>query len=128
MRHICQPEGSNMCGQAIIAMLGNMTLYDAIEFLGTKGGTGTKIMVEALRAGGFKCGDRLKRMSKDSVLPSLCIVHIRFKGHRKAHWSLWNGFENLFYDPAFSNLITHECFYAKQGARITSYLEIKRKK
>lgn len=129
MRHIRQPEGSNLCGQACIAMLGNMTLWEAIEFLGTKGRTTTKIMVEALRAGGFKCGSKLKRTSNDGALPpfSLCLVHIRNEGQHSGHWVIWNGKDQRFYDPGFFEPVSEEFYYVK-GGRITSYLKIRRRR
>ena len=124
MKHIQQPKNSNMCGQAIIAMLGNMTLYDAIKLLNTKGCTNTKMMAMALKDLNYQCENKLKRVSKNYIRPKCCILHLRFNGNKGGHWSLWNGHEKLFYDPAFSKPINNEDFYIENGAKITSYLEI----
>jgi len=127
MRHIQQPEGSNMCGQAVVAMLGNMTIYEAIELVGTEGCTTTKVIAEALRALGFKCRNRLKRVSKFRALPKLCIVSVGFDGDNGSwgsHWIIWNGKEQLFYDPRHLYPVDEEFYYEVSG-RITSYLEIK---
>lgn len=113
-----------MCGQAIIAMLGNMTLYDAIKLLNTKGCTSTKKIVEALRILNYQCENKLKKVSKNYIKPKICIIHLRFNENKKGHWSLWNGYEKQFYDPAFSKPFSNENIYIEQGAKITSYLKI----
>jgi len=124
MRHIQQPEGSNLCGQAVVAMLGNMTIDEAIELLGTKGRTTTKVIVEAVRALGFKCGDRLKRFSKYRGIPEFCIINVGFDKPRGSHWVIWDGKDQLFYDPSFAYPVDAE-IYMDYGGRITSCLEIK---
>ena len=120
-----QPKGTNQCGQAVIAMLGNISIKEAIKIMGTRGCTRTKHILQALEKIGLKTGsDRLLRIPKNWSKPMLCIVHIGFGNHWKKHWTLWNGYEDRFYDPAIEVKII-EPFYEDGGARKLSYLEVK---
>ena len=122
---LMQPKGSNLCGQAIIAMLGNITIQQAKKIMGKQGCTRTKDVLQALGKIGLKAGsDRLLRIPKNWSKPRLCVVHIGFGHHWKKHWILWIGDENCFYDPAIKSKMI-ETFYESGRARMLSYLEIK---
>ena len=54
LSHIRQPEGSNLCGQACVAMLAGVTLAEAIRATGTRGRTSTRHVTHALRALGCR--------------------------------------------------------------------------
>jgi len=122
---LMQPKGSNLCGQAIIAMLGNISIQRAKEIMRKHGCTRTKDVIYALGKIGLKASsDRLLRIPKNWSKPKLCIVHIGFGDHWRKHWILWIGDENCFYDPALKSK-TRETFYESGWARMLSYLEIK---
>lgn len=122
---VMQPKDSNQCGQAIIAMLGNITIQEAIKIMGTRGCTRTKHVLQALEKIGLKAGsDRLLRIPKNWSKPRLCVVHIGFENHCKKHWTLWNGYEDCFYDPAVKAKM-RETFYETIKGRMLSYLEIR---
>lgn len=125
IKKVIQPKGTNQCGQAIIAMLGNISIQEAIKIMGTAGLTRTKHLLIALKILGLKVGsDRLLRIPRGWIKPELCVVHIQFGSHWKKHWTLWNGHEDCFYDPAIEAKII-EPFYEDGGARKLSYLEVK---
>ena len=124
---LMQPKDTNQCGQAIIAMLGNISINEAIKIMGTAGLTRTKHLIDALKILGLKAGsEKLLRIPRGWVKPKLCIVHIGFGDRWKKHWTLWNGYEDCYYDPAIEVKII-EPFYEDGGARKLSYLEIKEK-
>lgn len=125
IKKLIQPKGTNQCGQAIIAMLGNTTIQAAIKIMETTGCTNTKDIIQALSKLGLKVGsDKLLHIPKNWIKPEFCIVHIGFGNHWKKHWTLWNGPEGYFYDPAFKSK-RKETFYEDVGAKKLSYLEIK---
>jgi len=124
---VMQPKGSNLCGQAIIAMLGNIDIQEAIKLMEKTGGTRTKDIIQALNKIGLKAAShKLIRIPKNWKKPMLCIVHLGFGKHWKKHWTLWIGIKNCFYDPALS-LIIRDNFYISCGVKMLSYLEIKGK-
>ena len=119
-----QPEGTNLCGQTIVAMLGNISIQEAIEIIGKKGNTNTKQIIEALRKIKIKIfSERLLRITPVNPKSKLCIVKLTFEKSNKSHWALWVGKEECFYDPAFKFKIKEE-FYRKCGVKESSYLPI----
>ena len=125
---LTQPKGTNLCGQTIVAMLGNISIQKAMKIMGKGGCTRTKDVIQALRKLKFRIdSDRLLRIPKNWVKPELCIVHIGFGNYWKKHWILWNGYENCFYDPAFK-LRKKETFYNNDWTKMLSYFEIKENK
>lgn len=127
IKKLTQPEKSNLCGQAIIAMLGNTSIQAAIKIMRKTGCTRTKDIIQALMKLGFKTGsNRLLHIPKNWIKPELCIVHLGFGDHWKKHWTLWNGPENCFYDPAFKSK-KNENFYNHNSGRMLSYLEVRLK-
>lgn len=126
MKKLIQPSDSNLCGQTIIAMLGNIDIREAIRIVGTAGCTRTKQIIRALIIIGYKSGsDKLLRIPKNWIKPELCIVHLGFNNHWKTHWTLWIGHENCYYDPAYKTYILDK-FYQNNKTKIMSYLEIRR--
>ena len=124
---ITQPKGSNQCGQAIIAMLGNISIHQATKIIGKTGCTRTKDIIQALEKIGLKAGsDRLLHIPKNWIKPRVCLVHIGFGNHWKKHWTLWIGDEDCFYDPAHKSK-KKENIYNDGWARMLSYLEIRKK-
>ncbi|MCK4760206.1 MAG: hypothetical protein KAT69_09150 [Candidatus Aminicenantes bacterium] len=128
IKKLTQPKNTNLCGQTIIAMLGNISIKEAIKIMGTGGLTKTKHLLDALENLGLKVGsDKLLRISEGWIKPEICVLHIGFGNHWKKHWTLWNGYEDCFYDPAIEAKII-EPFYEDGGAKKLSYLEIKENK
>ena len=106
-------------------MLGNMSIQKAAKIMGATGLTRTKHLLQALKMLGLEVGsDKLLLIPKDWIKPMLCIVHVGFEYHWKKHWTLWNGYENCFFDPAVKSKMK-ETFYDSDRARMLSYLEIK---
>lgn len=127
IQKLIQPNNSSLCGQTIVAMLGNISIPKAIEIVGKKGGTYTKDIIQALGKLGFEtCSNKLIRIPKNWVKPALCIVKIRLNGTWRSHWTLWNGQEGCFYDPAFEPEVPEGHYVRRKEARMTSYLEIRR--
>ena len=124
---LMQPKDSNQCGQVIIAMLGNISIQEAIKIMDTAGLTRTKHLIDALKILGLKVGsEKLLRIPRCWIKPKLCIVHIGFGDRWKKHWTLWNGYEGFFYDPAHESKLK-EYFYNNGWTRMLTYLEIKEK-
>ena len=91
---IRQPQGSNLCGQAIVAMVTDCTLDEAIERVGKKGKTKTRDLVRAFNLSGIQNKGRLFRGSPTCDSAVLSFRHPT--GAR--HWVLWH--KKKFYDPA----------------------------
>jgi len=68
MKLVRQPEGSSLCGQACVATIAGVSLEESIRaFDGTRGGTRTKQVINALRKFGIACGDKLLRITKKRI-------------------------------------------------------------
>jgi len=80
---IKQPEGSYLCGQIAVAVIAGISLEEAIKVVEKKGCTSTKRLVKSLKALGFECPSRLKRMPN---APPLGIGHLKYSKNR-GHWS-----------------------------------------
>lgn len=118
MKLIRQPKGSSMCGQACVATIAGVSLEESIKaFGGSKGGTRTKQVVNALRKLGVACGDKLVRISKKNPKPSECMVVLRFDDCRYGHWTFY--FHGLYFDPDIGIVKEYP-----EGVRETSYLPI----
>lgn len=117
MKLVIQPEGSNLCGQACVAMLTGIPLEKSIETFGRRGATTRGEVVAALKGLGVSCGDRLIS-AKTHPLPPVCIAKLRFdwdKNH--THWTVYN--RGIFFDPAIGMLAQYP-----PGVRITSFLPV----
>lgn len=116
MVHIKQPPGSALCGQAVLAMAGQVSLDRAIEVIGHDGATTTKEIVGGLRTLGIGCANRLKVCKRNMpVFPKRCVVAMRNKQETRWHWVLmWDG---QLYDPGSGQ-------GSDNGWKMTSYLEI----
>ncbi len=125
MQLVRQPEGSNLCGQACVAMIAGITLQAARDliYVDEDGGTHTKHLIKALRASGVECDDKLKRVSrKRPMLPARCIVAIHgpvCKSYKRTRWHWMVSWDGVIYDP-------DGCWpELYKDWRVTSYLEIK---
>jgi hypothetical protein len=101
-------------------MVAGLSYEEACELVGHNKGTNTRELVAALRRAGFRCSDRLHRISRRwLLLPQHAIVAIKKDGYASStHWIVY--WEGKMYDPedpdGVSRLLNHWT--------ITSYLEI----
>ena len=102
-----QPKNSMLCGQTCVAMVGGISLEDAIQKVGKRGGTTGPDLHKALSKIGILSSEKMARLSVNSrvsrkqfdfdALPEKCIAKVRSVGINKSHWVLvWNG---KIYDP-----------------------------
>lgn len=117
MKLVRQPENSSLCGQACVATIAGVSLEESIQaFRGTKGGTRTKQVIDALNKLGVKCGDKLVRI-KGNNKPLCCIVKQHFDDTKVTHWVVY--YHGRYLDPDIG--IYRD--YVK-GMRETSFLPI----
>jgi len=94
---IKQPDNSNLCGQACVAMIAGISLKESIKLFDSKGKTNTKKVYYALQKKGISCSNKAVRI-KNNNKPKLCMVTIHYTGYKNRHWCVWNN--NKYYDPA----------------------------
>lgn len=114
--HIFQPEGSNLCGQACVAMLAGVSLEEATQTVGKSGLTLTRDVRQALEKYGFVLGPTI-RVSKKATMKDLCLCTIHYTDSENTHWTIYN--EGVYYDPAYGVLVSYPPF-----VRITSFIQI----
>ena len=105
IKHRRQPVDSNVCGQTCIAMLLDMEIDIVVRLMGRRGGTTTKMLSKFLNSRGFKCDDRLTKVSKNWSKPNLCIVKLTFDNRNTGHWVIWNRSTKMYHDPSSSQPI-----------------------
>jgi len=97
IRYIKQPTGY-LCGQAVIAMLADVTVDGVIAVMQNDKGTSTPMMREALRYYGIQTATKARlKYTENAVLPDCCILSVKLPGY--GHWSLY--YKGAFYDPEF---------------------------
>jgi hypothetical protein len=114
MKLVQQPEGSNLCGQAVVAMLLNLSLEEACELMGKRGKTTSKDLVQALCKGGVGVGQKRIPL-RGNPPPLFSIVFARYsQGGNVGHWMLfWNG-----------RLLDPSAHYETRDKIVTSYIPI----
>jgi len=115
MKLVRQPPCSNLCGQACIATVLNITLDESIELMGTKGKTDTRQLKDALDAHGVEHGDRRIR-----GFPTSGSAILWFTSDFGKHWVVWHN--KKYYDPiagVHRKLPNH-----LETARVTSHLPV----
>lgn len=113
IQYIKQPTGY-LCGQAVIAMLANVSVDEVIAVMQNDKGTSAPLMREALKYYGIKTAKRLK-YTDGAVLPECCILGMQLPGY--GHWSLY--YKDRFYDPEFGVLEQ-----LPEQAKLGSYREV----
>lgn len=83
------------CGQAVLAMLGDKSVEEIIDIVGTHCETTLKQMLAALDTMGIKYNSNRIQVFDKSQLPSICILSLETP--RCWHWSLY--FKGEFFDP-----------------------------
>jgi len=126
IKHIKQPYCSSLCGQTCIAMLLGINLEKSIEEFNSRGGTRTKQLKEIIRKYGHDCTDKLKVVTKNTVIPEICICKVKWHGTNRSHWVLKH--KDKLYDPEMENCANWDDGYLHKpkhhGNWISSYLEI----
>lgn len=97
--HIFEPTPLQ-CGQAVIAMLADVSVKEVISIVGTDRETNLKDMKNALNA--FKIGfnPERKELSDKNKLPEIAMLSLQTP--HCWHWSLY--FKGTFYDPEYGIL------------------------
>lgn len=120
---IQQPAGSNLCGQACVAILLDIGLNQSIKLFGTRGGTKTRLLCRAL---GIK-HRRLKVIKNLDKLPNETIICKVTWNHKGSHWIIVDKSRNLVIDPSLDQP-TFYSWYIKEflvdRGGITSYLPL----
>ena len=93
-----QPEDSNLCGHACVAMIAGISLNESIELFNSKGTTTTKNVYEALQKKEISCSNKAVRI-KNNNKPKFCMVVIHYSGCKNTHWCIWHN--NKYYNPAY---------------------------
>ena len=127
MKHMFQPLGSSLCGQTCVAMIAGVSIEESIAaFGGTRGGTRTRQLVDALHKLGIRCGEPpLIRIDGDCFISDTCIVKLHFEWTKRTHWVVWH--EGRYYDPSEYGhmlLLKPNNYEYAEGVRSTSYLPI----
>ena len=83
------------CGQAVLAMLANVSVEEIIDLVGTERETDLKQMFSTLEHYGINCIKERKTVNKKEELPKIAMLSLETP--RCWHWSLY--FDGTFYDP-----------------------------
>ena len=97
--HIFEPT-SLQCGQAVIAMLGDVSVEEVIKVVKTERETTLKDMKSALKAFGIDFLEEKKSVTKKEELPKIAMLSLETP--KCWHWSLYFG--GKFFDPEFGVL------------------------
>lgn len=124
MKLILQPDGSNVCGQSVVAMLMNISLVEAIIRFGHVRGTSPNELFYHLNRHFDMDTNRLTRINKKKALPSLCIVRICWDDVKSgSHWVIYN--KGTIYDSCFGKYPYYELNSKNLGGKATSFLKLK---
>lgn len=97
--HIFEPTPLQ-CGQAVIAMLADVSVKEVISIVGTDRETNLKDMKNALNAFNIGYNPERKEISDKNKLPEIAILSLQTP--HCWHWSLY--FKGTFYDPEYGIL------------------------
>lgn len=94
MNYIHEPTDLQ-CGQAVLAMVLDMTVDEIIRYLNNDRETTLKEMKQTLRAFGVEISDTRVQVHDKKDLPEMCLLSLETP--RCWHWSLY--YDGIFYDP-----------------------------
>jgi RimJ/RimL family protein N-acetyltransferase len=94
--YIKQPTGY-LCGQAVIAMLANVSIDEVVEILHNDKGISDAELKTALKWYGLKLTANKRTKYEGGELPECAILGVKLPGY--GHWSLY--YKGKFYDPEF---------------------------
>ena len=98
-QHIFEPN-SLACGQAVLAMLFDLDVYEVMKSLNNERETTLKEMLDFSKTQGVKVSSEKIAVKNKSELPNVCVLSLETP--RCWHWSLY--FKGVFYDPEFGIL------------------------
>lgn len=122
MRILKQPEHTNLCGQACVAMITDSTIKEVSDLIGKGGKTQNKDLVRALKDLKVKCVPRkVKRLPECDT----AIVKVRYcKGWN--HWVLW--FKGNIIDPGNGIKMDAESYLTTTPVVVLSHIEVNLKR
>jgi hypothetical protein len=121
MKLVRQPKGSNLCGQAVVAMLTGVTLDEAVKSMHTRGTTRTRQLIDALSGTGIVPSERLHRFHlAHATLLRNAILKMHWKGRYKSHWVLLC--DDQIFDPEYG--VTPAGWWTG-WKRVSSFLSLK---
>jgi len=97
--HIFEPTPLQ-CGQAVLAMLTDMSVSEIIDMVGTEKETTLKQMFFVLSNCNIKFSNQRKEVFNKNELPKVCLLSLETP--KCWHWSLY--FDGVFYDPEYGVL------------------------
>ena len=98
-KHIFEPN-EFACGQAVLAMLFDLDVFEVIRELQNERETTLKEMLDFVKNRGVEVSKTKGQASKISDLPPICILSLETP--HCWHWSLY--FKGTFYDPEYGVL------------------------
>ncbi len=98
-KHIFEPN-EFACGQAVLAMLFDLDVFDVIKELKNERETTLKEMLGFVKNRGIEISKTKGQASKKEDLPQICILSLETP--HCWHWSLY--FKGVFYDPEYGVL------------------------
>lgn len=124
MKFVRQPEGSNLCGHACLAMVLGLDLDAACKQMGHKRKTYTRELVAAL--GDHADGTRLHPLKKGTAIPLFCVLKVTWKRDH-GHFVVYKAPD--VYDPEALTPVSFGLWrdwVARHGGRVTSFLRLRR--
>lgn len=122
MKHVRQPRGSSLCGQACVAMVLGCSLDEACAIVERPSGTRTLDLVRALSGRGLEVGVRL-RPWRGGPLPPLAMLKVKFQGKARFHWVLARN--GVVLDPMRRRPRPfHPSLWKRRRGRVTAFLSI----
>lgn len=118
---IRQLPNKKNCGVIAVAVIADVPLSVAEAAIGKKGSTTTKDLARGLRALGYNCPDRCKRVTLLTPPIELAIGHLSDPKRKSGwHWVVLEG--DKIYDGIFGH--PNGTVKWKKGWMITSYLPV----
>ena len=99
VNHIYEPNPL-ACGQAVLAMLSGVDVYEIFKLVNTEKETTLKDMKNALKTLEISFGEQRVEVNKKSELPRIALLSLETP--KCWHWSLY--FDGIFYDPEYGVL------------------------
>lgn len=113
-----QPPGSTTCGQHCLAMVTGHHIYYMNKLFGHQRPTTVKNLIAIFTELGIKTGRKLEKLYKNTILPPLCIIKVRWPSG--AHWVVH--YRGTVYDPYYGCYAFNSGFISDLQGRYTSYL------